>query len=201
MNASDNVGKPPAGRRQEIGGVPSEETVGIPTLWNTYPFAPEWLEDARREARKPADHNARRREVIFAICFAESYLFEWVLNRVLDWRDFGQLVEDLNRYFPPGSKRGVRDKWKEVPKRLLEDNRVTGIPELEQPYWQDFTRLVEMRDGLIHARSSRPGTTTQPDKERPLPSKTDLDNLPAGWPTKVVIKLVDKLHEATGLER
>ncbi len=57
---------------------------------------------------------------------------------------------------------------------------------------------MELRNGLIHARSSRPETALQPELERPRPSKGDLDQLPAGWATKVVVELVKKLHESVG---
>ncbi len=47
-------------------------SVGIPTIWLTYRFAPEWFEDAIHEAQNGKDHHARRREIIFAVCAAES---------------------------------------------------------------------------------------------------------------------------------
>src|SRR5215211_425462 len=147
MSAGENAETPPpSSRGQEIGGVPSEETVGELTVWVEYEFAPEWLEDARREART-AGHNARRREVVFAVCFAESYLFEWVRDQVLDKRDFGQLVKDLNYYFPPaGRKRAIREKWKEVPKRLFKDGRITGTPDPSQRDWENFLKLLDIRN-------------------------------------------------------
>jgi len=55
-----------------------------------------------------------------------------------------------------------------------------------------------MRNGLIHARSSRPETDPQPDKSKPLPSKGDLDQLPAGWAVRVVVALVKRLNQAAG---
>jgi hypothetical protein len=72
---------------------------GTPTIWLTYPFAKEWFEDALHEAKTGIDHNARRREIVFAVCFAESYLFEWVRDQVLDRKDRQKLVTDLNQYF------------------------------------------------------------------------------------------------------
>jgi hypothetical protein len=173
--------------------IPSEESFGTPSIWQTYSFAPEWFMDAFHEAKKPSDHHARRREIIFAVCFAESYLVEWVRDEVLN-RDFNR----LNHYFPPGKWSNVTEKWKEVPKKLLEDGLIPGVPDLSLSYWQDWLDLVKMRNGLIHARSSRPETDPQPEDARPLPSKGDLDHLPAGWAVHVVVALIRNLNRAVG---
>ena len=168
--------------------------VGEVTLWVSYSFASEWFEDALHEAKTGDNHNARRREIVFAVCCAESYLFEWVRDSVLDRSDFVKLVEDLNKYFPPDSREGVLDRWKGVPKKLQSDRLIPTVPNLSQAYWSDFRRLVDMRNGLVHARASRPGTVQQPQKEKPLPSKGDLDNLQSGWATNVVVELIKNLH-------
>jgi len=151
------------------GGISGTEALGELTVWLTYPFAPEWFEDALHEAKTGTNHNARRREIVFAVLCAESYLFEWVRDEVLDGRrDFEKLVIHLNKYFPPGSREGVRDKWKDVPKKLKNDNFIPAVPDLSQPYWRAFRRLVDLRNGLVHARASRPETAQQPQKEKPL---------------------------------
>ena len=62
----------------------------------------------------------------------------------------------------------------------------------------DFRKLVDYRDGLVHASASRPETDSQPEKEKPLPSKTDLDKLFPGWAVQVVVTLVKRLHDAVG---
>lgn len=56
--------------------IPSAEAFGMPTIWLSYCFAPEWFADALNEAKTGRDHNTRRREIIFAVCCAESYLVE-----------------------------------------------------------------------------------------------------------------------------
>ncbi len=164
---------------------------GTPTLWLIYSFAPEWFNDALTEARTGKDHHAHRREIIFAVRSAESYLVEWVRDEVLN-RDFNR----LNQFFPPGERRGVAEKWKEVPKALLGAALISAVPDLGKPYWQDWLDLVDLRNGLIHARASRPETNSQPAVEKPVPSKGDLDRLPSGWPVKVVVTLVRELHAA-----
>ena len=52
------------------------------TVWQNFRFAPDWFEDTRQEAGVSGTP-ARRREIVFAVCFIESYLYEWVLNEVL----------------------------------------------------------------------------------------------------------------------
>jgi hypothetical protein len=166
-------------------------STAAPTVWLSYSFAPEWFSDALTEARTGKDHHARRREIIFAVCCAESYLVEWIRDEVLK-RDFNR----LNQFFPPGERRGVAEKWKEVPKALLQAGLISAVPNLERPYWQDWLDLVDLRNGLIHARASRPETDSQPTGEKPVPSKGDLDKLVPGWAVKVVVTLVRELHVA-----
>jgi hypothetical protein len=171
--------------------IASDWAVGTPTIWLSYSFAPEWFNDALTEARTGKDHHARRREIIFAVCCAESYLVEWIRDEVLK-RDFNR----LNQFFPPGERRGVAEKWKEVPKALLDAGLISAVPNLGRSYWRDWLDLVDLRNGLIHARASRPETNPQPDSERPVPSKGDLDKLTPGWAVKVVVTLVRELHAA-----
>jgi predicted RNA-binding Zn-ribbon protein involved in translation (DUF1610 family) len=79
-----------------------QESVGI--MMSAH-FAQSWFEDALREANTPDDAHARRREIVFAVCFAETYLFEWVRDEVVRGD-----VQKLNIYFQPGKFRGIEDK-------------------------------------------------------------------------------------------
>jgi hypothetical protein len=163
-------------------GIASAEAVGAPTVWLSYRFAPEWFNDALQEARSGANHHSRRREIIFAVCAAESYILEWVRDEVLN-RNF----QKLNSYFPPGRWMTVTEKWREIPKQLFADRLIPGVPVLENPgYWGEWLKLIEFRNGLIHARASRPETAALNENEKPKPSKTVLDNMAPGWPTAVV---------------
>jgi hypothetical protein len=65
-------------------------SVGIPTVWLSYSFAAEWFNDALTEARAGKDHHARRREILFAVCCAESYLVEWIRDQVRPSKGSGQ---------------------------------------------------------------------------------------------------------------
>jgi hypothetical protein len=179
---------------QQIGptGLDSLETGQDATLWQTYSFAPHWYNDAKAEAQLP-DHNARRREIVFAVTCAESYLVEWVRDCVLS-----QEISAMKLYFPGGEQRGVRQKYKDVIKALCRDGRIPSRLHLGGQQWQQFRDLVTYRDGLVHASSSRPETSGLPDKERPVPSKSDLDKYPAGQAVQIVRALLKKLHADTG---
>lgn len=168
--------------------IPSAEAFGTPTLWSTYSFAPEWFRDALREAAS-LGHEARRREILFAVCAAESYIFEWVRDTVLN-RDFGVLAT----YFPPDMRRGVTEKLRDIPKQLAKDGRLRASLDCGGHEWQDFRALVDFRDGLVHASASHPETTSLPRESRPITSKADLDSLPAGRAVAIVRTLLMKLH-------
>jgi len=66
-------------------------------------LAQSWFADALRETKTGGDAHARRREIVFAVCFAETYLFEWVRDEVVRGD-----VQKLNKYFKPGKHRGLR---------------------------------------------------------------------------------------------
>jgi hypothetical protein len=196
VSEKNKTNQTPKGSPQVISltGIPSSAAVGTPTIWLTYRFAAEWFNDALQEARTGMDHHSRRREVIFAVCTAESYILEWIRDEVLN-RDF----QRLNNYFPPGRWMNVTDKWKKIPKQLLRDGLIPRIPNLENPgYWGEWLKLIEYRNGLIHARASRPETASLSEIEKPVPSKALLDSMSAGWPTRVVVELIRRLHAAVG---
>ena len=174
--------------------IPSEESFGTPTIWLTYSFAPEWFKDALNEARTGQDHHSRRREIVFSVCFVESYLFEWVRDEILN-RKF----DELAKYFPDKDRQlSTTDRWKAVIKRLHKDNRIQKVPNFGDSWWRGVRTLVEYRNGLVHAGASRPETDSLRDDEKPVPSKTTLDQLEAGWAVRVVIELIRRLHEAAG---
>jgi hypothetical protein len=131
---------------------------------------------------------------VFAAACAESYLFEWVRDEVLkhDYRA-------LETYFPPGTFRPITDKWKEVPKQLKAEGRIRDVPPLGGgTAWPDFGLLVEFRNGLLHARSSRPETAGLPEASLPRPSMQQLDDLASGWAVGVVRQLILELCSAAG---
>jgi hypothetical protein len=98
-------------------------------------FAHTWLKDTCEEAQKTG-RDARRHEVLFAVCFAESYLFEWVRDDVVSYN-----TSALNSYFIPGRSSDVRTKWKEVTKQLYDDGRIPQAPNWGSSHcWPLFNR-------------------------------------------------------------
>ncbi len=169
-------------------------TEGLDVLiWSAGSFAHEWFNDALKEAREGRDRNSRRREIVFAVCFTESYLFEWVRDEIPGLR-----IDELSESFPDQNRRGIRERWKEVIKALQVKNRIRQVPSFEGSYWPAFVRLIDYRDGLVHAGASRPEIDAQRTIRRPLPSLTDLDQLAAGWAVQVVVTVVKQLHQAVG---
>ncbi len=170
--------------------------IGHPaTLWTSNNYAEDWYRDAVAEAGSADDYHARRREVIFAICFAESFIFEWARRKLQ--------IAEINEYFPltprfkddPRYRRKLLDKWKKVPKELQQAGKIRVQPSL------NLSRLAELlryRHGLIHASASRPATDTQPPETKPFPRKEDLKALKAGWALSIVIDLVSELCDQLG---
>lgn len=164
-------------------------------VWLAARFAEKWFSDAMREASS-AGPDARRREVVFAVCFAESYLVEWVRIDALK----GQNIDRVADYFPLADRNlGIDERWKKVPKNLRAEGVIAGCPDYERSAcWPDFLLLLKYRNGLVHGRASRPDTEGLDERIRPLPAPGDLNTLPQGWPTRVVVALVRELHASAG---
>lgn len=174
----------------EVNNLSQAQTISRPDLWMTYSFAPEWLADAKAEAKK-SHPSARRREIIFSVAFAESYLVEWVRDEILQ-RNFQKFFE----LFPAPVKLSAKDKWREIPKKLVNDGQLKGKPNLQSIFWTNWITLVDYRDGLIHAVSSRPCGTSS----TPLPSVDKLAALKPGWAVNVAIELIATFHTASDTE-
>ncbi len=158
-------------------------------------FGEAWFADALREAREPQGRDAMRREIAFAVCFAESYLYEFVPGHLFSGR-----YEALFKYVPSDDRRGIRDRWKEVLRNLHRDGKLKAIPDFSRERsWSEFSKLITYRDGLVRAKVSRPATSGQRDEEKPLPAPEDLDRLPAGWAVTTVVELAQSLHDCTGI--
>jgi hypothetical protein len=194
MNEEDQTARP-HDVRIELPTIASDSQLYPPVLWQTYSFAPEWFADADREAAQ-SGYQARRREIVFAVCAAESYLFEWVRDTVLS-RDFVR----LSRYFQPSDRRSVSDKFKVVPKALADDGLISAPLDCGGTEFDQFKRLVDYRNGLVHARASRPSTGGLSPDSQPRPSKSDLDSIAGGWATRVVRRMLEKLHQNSKTER
>lgn len=150
-------------------------------------FAPEWFADAVREAVHGKGLHARRREIIFAVCFAEAYIVEWALHDI-----FHGDSAKFQVYFPPGRRRrSAIDKWREVPDEMQRDGVIAKAPKRRAAYWQRFQELSEERDRLVHAVVSRP-------ENAPGEARAKLEELRAGWAIQTAVDLVKNLHETLG---
>src|SRR5688572_19399966 len=153
------------------------------TAWKNYRHAPDWFADALREAGEKG-HNARRREIVNAVCFADSYLSEWAIA------DLGLDLQQSRDYLPADDRRGVTDRCKQIPRALKAAGVISAAPDLGGPHGEEWRRLVDFRDGLVHANASRPETTGLAPEWMPMPSKSELDELEPGWAVRVVVERV-----------
>jgi hypothetical protein len=173
-------------------------SMGAPTIITYYRFSEDWFRDALWETRDPdeATRHARRREVVFSVCFAEAYLFEWVAHRLdLD------LVR-LATYFPAGDNRGIWAKWKEIPQALVAHGVMPSEPDISKKHARRWQQLIEFRNGLIHAHASWPEVLAAPagtaPAPAPRPTAADFARLRRGWPLAVAVERVRRLHAAAG---
>lgn len=166
---------------------------GEVTFWTQRRYDRRWHDDAVKEAsREGAD--ARRREIIFAVCLAESYLFEWVATVVQ--REYPGARKAVEQYWTES----VTKKWKKVPKILSKDGMLRQRPDLGGPRGKEWKRLVNCRNGLVHAKASLAYSPDMDpkDPERPVPTYQDLEELEPGWALGLVVERIRRLHEAAG---
>jgi hypothetical protein len=179
----------------KLTGAALQSAQGQVEAWTMVSFAQPWLRDAVRESKQEGpDH--RRREIVFVVCFVESYLFEVVRDLVLLWN-----FKETLQYFPvSGHRRGITKRCKKVFINLHKDGKIKQSINWNSPFWTDFCRLVEMRDGLVHASISRPDNNNLLLKEKPTPSPGDFYKLSQGWALKAALGLVRAMHDAIGMD-
>ena len=184
-----------------MGNITGTLNVKLPTItaeiilspWTYRSFAQAWLKDALNEARHGIDLDSRRREIIFAVAFAESYLVEWVRDDILK-KDFVK----FNLYFPTNTKMTAEYKWKEIPKQLCRDKLLREIPNLKSTFWENWKKLLNCRDGFIHAVTSCPENLELLRKKEP--SKIhEISKIKSGWATHITIELVKQFHKAANI--
>lgn len=169
----------------------SAELIASPWIYQS--FAKAWFKDALNEVRHGIDIDSRRREIIFAVAFAESYLVEWVRDDILK-KDFGK----FNLYFPINKKMSAEYKWKEIPKQLCMDKLLRETPNLKSTFWGNWKELIDCRDGFIHAVTSCPENLESPHKKG-LTKIHKISKIKSGWATHVVIELVEQFHKAANM--
>ena len=168
-----------------------EHKVDSVEIWEKASFSKDWFEDAKKEIRSQ-DAGARRREILFSVCCAEAYLIEWVRDQILN-----DDPKKLSKYFPSGQKKGIIDKWKEIPKMLYKDGLIQACPDNSNFIFQHFKKLIYFRNNLVHAKSSRPASAGQSSDENPFPTLSELQGMQPGWAIEVLITLLENLHKTT----
>jgi hypothetical protein len=144
-------------------------------------FAPDWYRDARKETQR-AGADARRREILFAACLAETYLFEWVRDALLPERP-----SRMFEFFPTNDRRGVRGRWKEVPKDLHDAGLIPNKPDFRDAHRVEWNEFVDQCDRIIHTKlADGNGAVVAPgiDANRP------------GWALDTVVERIRRLHDA-----
>lgn len=167
------------------------EIIGSPWIYQS--FAKAWFKDALNEARHGIDIDSHRREIIFAVAFAESYLVEWVRDDILK-KDFVK----FNVYFPVSKKISAEDKWKKIPKQLCKDKLLGKTPILEATFWDNWKKLINYRDGFIHAVTSCP-ENLEALRKKESSKIHEMSKIKSGWATNVVIELVKQFHKAANM--
>jgi len=147
-------------------------------------IAPIWWGSMEREAEivqyGTGDwRGARLREAVLAFCFLDTYLVEWVRDKVVPKTD-----KDIETYFPSG-KRG-REVWKHAIKEAGETlNPDSGYP-FGNTEWYRLTCLWELRNDLVHANVSKQETSNK--------TLIDIYNKRAGYARDIVKEFVKALN-------
>lgn len=175
------------------------------TLWVYGRWAKGWYVDTQNEA-KCDDSNpkirddAKRREIVNAICFLESYLYEWVRDEVLKGE-----VSQLSRYFDRESN--LAKRWKKVTQNLLDDGKIERRQSFTEVVWQEFNLVYDLRHWLCHGVASKPLRSDEIVSAQKRESGSNPDakcrdvfknRAKNGWALGVVTKLVEELHFAAG---
>lgn len=170
----------------------------MPVTWSKWPnWSERWFEDALAEARKTPvsaqEHrDVLRREIVFAVCFVESYLFEWARDTLGHDRLAVQLVM-------PGKIQGIKKRWRHVVEAVHQRKPFNApLAYGKNARWSQFCQVVHFRDGLVHATASLPVSSDQSPLPDPYPDIEALDGLTPGWAVTRTVALVRQLHESQG---
>jgi hypothetical protein len=167
-----------------------------PSFAVIFDLSQAWFCDARWEAENPqavGNYHYRRREVIFAVCFAEAYLFEWTLAAL------GLDGDKLTRYFPISEKGGIADRWAKVPAALHQDGFLKADLRVSKKHRKSWQNLIDIRNGLTHSKASWPEVVGREVRHpKPIPRLLDLGAKPPGWALAIAKERVLRLHAAAG---
>lgn len=101
--------------------------------------------------------------------------------------------EKDDRGIPIWERLGIRRRWKWAVKTLQEEGKLRDEPAFEGQAWQQFQEeLAPFRNGIVHAKISRP--TRGGTEEIAEPTPASLFDRGPGWATSVVVELGWNLH-------
>jgi len=167
----------------------------IASPWSHQTFAPEWFKDALYEAQNASGYNSTRREIVFAVAFAESYLFEWLRDDILKGDP-----NNLSIYLPLFYNKSPIKKWNVIPKKLFNAGLIPNIPKIENiQEWDEFDMVVKYRNGLSHSASSVPQNLSLPPGKFPIPPLGELNKIKSGWAIKTIIGVIKQFHKAANM--
>jgi hypothetical protein len=184
--------------KKEVGGQ-LNFSGNLPRIMLSSHWAQNWYEDALNEveaAKADRDINFVRREIIFAVCFAESYLLEWARDSVFKGNTDEKTML-IKEYFRKRNE-SLTERWKRIVKEIC--SKVLKVSSLNfgESYWDEWLKLVDFRHGFSHGRESIPYGTDPPDKNfYHMTSPGEAAGLKVGWATRTVFNLIYKLHEVT----
>jgi|LGOV01.1.fsa_nt_gb hypothetical protein len=166
------------------------------SVWTYQTFAHEWFNDALHETQNASGYNSTRREIIFAVAFAESYLFEWLRDDILK-----KNYNKLSTYYHLFYNQSPIEKWKEIPKKLYNDGLIPNIPKIEniKQEWDEFKKVVKYRNGLSHGASSIPKNLSLSSEISPTPPIGELHKKKPGWAIKTIMELIKQFHKAANM--
>ena len=153
-------------------------------------YSEKWLTDAIIESKKRESQDTIRREIVFSVCFVESYLVEWVCSLVE--------LDEVASYFPLREGEGTIDRWQSVTSKLQKGQIIATEPDFSQSdVWPEFRKLVKFRDGLVYAVACLSGIMEQTNKGASALSPDDLARVVPGWACGVGITFIKELHQAS----
>jgi hypothetical protein len=166
---------------------------GTPTAWLSETLAGYWVCEARA-AISDSSVSGRRKEILFSVAAAESYLIEWVRDEVFR----GNVQASAVFFGARQRKQGICERWKDFLKELVASNQVPASPNFgTSNAWLAFGTIVATRNALVHGNYSRPRKTVKLN-ERPEPlSPEELLNKPPGWAVAAVVRIVKELCDST----
>lgn len=189
------------------------------TAWISQRIAEKWLRDAGTEAGRgealrvqfeaaEAEEAAQtwqaiadsvRREIVFAACFAEAFLFEYVRDHVIGDSDNRRFDEFRAFMLEPedDSLWGIfnfKNRWKQTAKALHLKGRLADPKAFfVSGEWSSLCQMIGYRNNLVHGNVGLPRETWDDDRKYE-PSPRRLVDLGPRWATSVVLRSARALH-------